>query len=81
MIPAIAIADWGNTVPWPSADQLEQDLVLARLFIEIANDPYLGEELVFRGGTSILSRRRPALRLPPGLDARGAVVEPNFGSL
>lgn len=66
MIPAIAdtqgIADWGNTVPWPSADQLEQDLTLARMIVEIANDPYLGDELVFRGGTCLHK-----LHLNPGL--------------
>jgi hypothetical protein len=51
MIPALAIADWANTVRWPNPDQLEQDLTLARLIVEIANDPYLGHELIFRGGT------------------------------
>ena len=40
-------------VPWTGADQVEQDLVLSRLIVEIARDPYLGEELVFRGGTCL----------------------------
>ncbi len=34
-------------------DQVEQDLVLARLIVEIANHPLLGDELVFRGGTCL----------------------------
>ena len=62
MIPAIAIEDWANTVSWPNPDQLEQDLTLARLIVEIANDPYLGDELVFRGGTCLHK-----LHLSPGL--------------
>lgn len=69
MIPAIAIADWGNTVPWPSADQLEQDLTLARMIVEIANDPYLGDELVFRGGTCLHKLHlNPGLRYSEDLD-------------
>lgn len=53
MIPRPAIVEWGRTVPWPTVDQIEQDLLLSRLIVEIANDAYLGEELVFRGGTCL----------------------------
>jgi predicted nucleotidyltransferase component of viral defense system len=45
------IAQWRTHVPWVEADQVEQDLVLSRMIVEIANDPLLGPELVFRGGT------------------------------
>jgi predicted nucleotidyltransferase component of viral defense system len=38
-------------VPWPTVEQIEQDLLLSRLIVEIASDEYLGDELVFRGGT------------------------------
>jgi hypothetical protein len=62
VIPAIALEDWANTVAWPNPDQLEQDLALARLIVEIANDPYLSDELVFRGGTCLHK-----LHLSPGL--------------
>ena len=51
MIPAAYVTEWGNTVGWPTVDQVEQDLVLSRLIIEIANDAYLGNELIFRGDT------------------------------
>lgn len=51
MISPAEIQHWRSRVPWTSADQVEQDLILARLMIEIANDPLLGEELVMRGGT------------------------------
>ena len=36
-----------------TGDQVEQDLLLSRLIVEIANDEYLGDELVFRGGTCL----------------------------
>lgn len=51
MIAAADIAHWRTRVPWVDADQVEQDLVLSRVIIEIANDPVLARELVFRGGT------------------------------
>lgn len=51
MITPADIAHWRQRVPWVDPDQVEQDLVLSRLIVEIANDPLLGQELVFRGGT------------------------------
>jgi predicted nucleotidyltransferase component of viral defense system len=45
------IAHWRSHVPWVDPDQVEQDLVLSRVIVEIANDPVRGPELVFRGGT------------------------------
>lgn len=62
MIPALALEDWANTVAWANPDQLEQDLALARLIVEIADDSYLGDESVFRGGTCLHK-----LHLSPGL--------------
>lgn len=53
MISRAAIAAWGRSVGWSSDEQVEQDLLLARLIMEIATDPHLGEELVFRGGTCL----------------------------
>ncbi len=53
MIPRPSIVEWGRTVPWPTVDQIEQDLLLSRLIVAIANDQHLGEELVFRGGTCL----------------------------
>jgi hypothetical protein len=38
MIPALAIADWGQRRSIPRFDQLERDLTLARLIVEIANN-------------------------------------------
>lgn len=53
MIPRAAIQAWSTTRPWPTLVAVEQDLVLARLIVEIAQHPLLGEELVFRGGTCL----------------------------
>jgi hypothetical protein len=51
VIPRADLVLWAQQVVWPTLDQVEQDLVLSRLIVEVANDPYLGKELVFRGGT------------------------------
>ena len=51
MISPAEIQYWRNRVPWNDDDQVEQDLILARLMIEIANDALLGDELIMRGGT------------------------------
>ena len=53
MINLDAIAAWGETHPWPSSEQIEQDLLISRAICEIAADEYLGQELVFRGGTAL----------------------------
>lgn len=53
MISNDAIIGWQSTVGFASSQHAEQDLVLSRLIIEIANNPMLGEELVFRGGTCL----------------------------
>lgn len=53
MIPVTAITAWGTRRPWPTPEQVEQDLLLSRAICAIATDEYLGEELVFRGGTAL----------------------------
>lgn len=53
MIPTNAITGWGVTHLWPTREQVEQDLLLSRAICAIASDRYLGDELVFRGGTAL----------------------------
>jgi hypothetical protein len=53
MIPLHAIHAWQKRHPWPNLVAVEQDLLLARLMVEIAQHPYLGSELVMRGGTCL----------------------------
>lgn len=52
MIPPAVVTSWSLTHSWPTPAQVEQDLLLSRAICEIAADPYLGDELVFRGGTA-----------------------------
>jgi len=53
VIPRGAVTEWQARVPWPQPYQVEQDLILARLMIEIAQHQLLGEEFVLRGGTCL----------------------------
>lgn len=53
MIPEIAIQEWQEHAPWPSAEQVEQDLLICRALVAIYSDPYLAENLAFRGGTAL----------------------------
>lgn len=49
MMPRKDITRWSVDHPWQNENQVEQDLLLSRAMIEIANDSLLGEELVLRG--------------------------------
>lgn len=69
MIPRAFITHWSAGAPWPSELQVEQDLVLSRLIVEIANHELLGPELAFRGGTCLHKLHLPtALRYSEDLD-------------
>ena len=69
MIPRAAIVEWGTHTPWPSEDDIEQDLIMSRLMVEIAVDPVLGTEFLMRGGTCLHKLHLPeALRYSEDLD-------------
>lgn len=53
MIPNAHIIEWKEYAPWMTEAQVEQDLILSRALIEIYSNPYLKEELAFRGGTAL----------------------------
>jgi hypothetical protein len=53
VIPQADIAHWRTQVPWVSAENVEQDLILTRMIVEIAQHQLLGRKLVFRGGTCL----------------------------
>jgi len=69
MIPAAHLDAWQQHAPWPGEVDIEQDLIMSRLIVEIANDPLLRSELAFRGGTCLhkLHAREP-LRYSNDLD-------------
>lgn len=94
MIPAQNIIAWSNVVPWADQRQVEQDLIISRAIIDIFSDPFLREELRFRGGTALNKLhfaaplrysedidlvRTSAGPIGPILDRLRAVLEPWLG--
>ena len=53
MIPYNVITTWGVTHPWPTREQIEQDMLLSKAICDIFNNRVLVDELVFRGGTAL----------------------------
>lgn len=53
MIPENFIERWRNSVKWRTLPQIEQDLVISRALVDLYNDPYIKDALVFRGGTAL----------------------------
>lgn len=62
MIPEAFVTAWSARAPWPSPRQVEQDLLLSRVLIEIYQDDFLRDELVFRGGTCLHKLHLPVPR-------------------
>lgn len=53
MIPVMNIVAWGQAVPWVEQRQVEQCLIISRALVELFGDPFLREQLRFRGGTAL----------------------------
>ncbi len=53
MINRAAILQWRTQVPWNTAEQVEQDLIISRALISIFSDEFLSSQLAFRGGTAL----------------------------
>ena len=53
MIPASYIQEWSTKAPWPTSQQVEQDLIISRALCDIFNAPALAGKIAFRGGTAI----------------------------
>jgi predicted nucleotidyltransferase component of viral defense system len=53
VIPRANITAWRAHAPWPSNEQVEQDLVLSRALVAIFQNPGIAEGAVFRGGTAL----------------------------
>jgi predicted nucleotidyltransferase component of viral defense system len=69
LIPEAYITAWRQQAPWPDDTQIEQDLILSRLMVEIANHELLGPELALRGGTCLHKLHFPeAARYSEDLD-------------
>jgi predicted nucleotidyltransferase component of viral defense system len=76
------LTEWGIGAPWPTPAQIEQDLILSRMIVEIANHPMLGAELAFRGGTCLHKLHLPtAYRYSEDLDYVRTGSEPRLGDV
>jgi predicted nucleotidyltransferase component of viral defense system len=53
LIPAQNIIAWSKVAPWAEPRQVEQDLIIARALVVLFGDPFLRDELRFRGGTAL----------------------------
>jgi predicted nucleotidyltransferase component of viral defense system len=53
MISQANISEWKKQVPWKSAVDIEQDLLISRTVVAIFADEFLREHLAFRGGTAL----------------------------
>ena len=69
MIPAMNIIAWSQHAPWAEQRQVEQDLIISRALVELFSDPFLAQELRFRGGTALNKLHFPrALRYSEDID-------------
>jgi predicted nucleotidyltransferase component of viral defense system len=53
LIPASYIQEWSAKAPWPTSQQVEQDLIISRALCDLFNAPALAGKIAFRGGTAI----------------------------
>jgi predicted nucleotidyltransferase component of viral defense system len=53
MIPVRYLEEWKENAPWQSYAQIEQDLIIARVLVELFSDDLLKKSLAFRGGTAL----------------------------
>lgn len=53
MIPRANITAWRAKAPWPSNEQVEQDLVLSRALVSMFSHEFVANQIVFRGGTAL----------------------------
>jgi len=53
LIPRAHITAWRARAPWPSNEQIEQDLVLCRALVSMFQQPAVAERVAFRGGTAL----------------------------
>lgn len=53
MIPEAYIDEWAQEHPWSTVSMVEQDLLISRALVEIFSDPFLQQEVAFRGGTAL----------------------------
>jgi len=95
LIPPAFVTEWREQAPWPSDEQVEQDLILTRVLVDLFGRPDLRQSLAFRGGTALAKLYlQPAHRysedidlvqvrpepIGPTLDAMREVLDPWLGT-
>jgi len=53
MVPRRYIEEWKEFAPWSEDAQVEQDLVIEHALIKLFSNPYIQNQMAFRGGTAI----------------------------
>jgi len=53
LIPRANITAWRSHAPWPSNEQVEQDLVLSRALVAMFTAETVANQAIFRGGTAL----------------------------
>jgi len=53
VIPRANITAWRRHAPWPTNEQVEQDLVMSRALVTMFSRKVVAEQAVFRGGTAL----------------------------
>lgn len=53
MIPRAHITAWRSRAPWPTDEQVEQDLVLCRALVDMFGRGLIADQAAFRGGTAL----------------------------
>jgi hypothetical protein len=48
LIPASYTEEWGTKAPWPTSQQVEQDLIISRALCDLFNAPALAGTSSFR---------------------------------
>lgn len=77
MIPADFITEWRRVAPWPSNEQVEQDLIISRAIVEMYNREEVAERLAGRGGTALHKLYlHPAPRYSEDIDLVQVDAEP-----
>ncbi len=77
MIPNDYITEWRNIAPWPSNEQVEQDLIISRAVVEMYNVEEISKRLAWRGGTAFHKLYlQPAPRYSEDIDLVQVDAEP-----
>mgnify|MGYP003395210416 CR=1 FL=1 len=59
MIPELLVEDWKKHAPWKSLEMVEQDLIINKALVCLYNNKKITDNLIFRGGTAMLSGKSP----------------------